>query len=481
MNRRFAIPAGGVVVLVMSAGLHGADPATEQEFFETKIRPVLVKHCYDCHSSAVAAPKGGLRVDSRELLRRGGESGPGVVPGKSADSLILDALRHDGVEMPPGKKLPSEVIADFTLWVERGAHDPRDQPPTANEAAETLWKMIFEDRRRWWSLQPVRPVAPPKVNDASWEKNRADAFVFAKLKEKGLWPAPSASATDLLRRLSFVLTGLPPRPDQVTPFVQAYANDPDRATAALVDELLASPHFGERFARRWMDVARYGDTYGNEFDFAAKGSWRYRDYLIRAFNNDVGFDQFLKEHIAGDLLETPRIDRELALNESLIGTMFLHLGENRNDDSLNFEGVHQEMINNKIDAFSKGFLATTVACARCHDHKLDAISQRDYFALASVFMTPRWQMRSIDREERNGAAIAKLKALRQSVRASLADNWRSQADRFAEELAAAFTVAKDGPSPVVAARSEKWRKAFPLPAENAKPPAIDDLAALGVR
>ena len=194
--------------------------------------------------------------------------------------------------------------------------------------------------------------------------------------------------------------------------------DETAAYERLVDELLASPHFGERFARHWMDVVRYTDTYGYESDNPAKGAWEYRDYLIRAFNDDVGFDQLVREQLAGDLLPEPRIDRELGINESAIGPMFYHLGEHRQGGSLMFNGVHQQMVDNKIDAFSKAFLALTVACARCHDHKLEAVSQRDYYALAAVFMTPRWTSRVIDAPGKNDAAIARLKELRAPFGAS---------------------------------------------------------------
>jgi len=221
-------------------------------------------------------------------------------------------------------------------------------------------------------LLPVRKPAIPQSPAADGAANPIDCFVLAKLSSAGLHPAPPADRKTLARRLSFVLTGLPPRADDLRRFEDAA--DP-HAYEGFADSLLCSGHFGENWARHWMDVVRYGDTYGYEWDIPARGAWRYRDYLIRAFNADVPYDQFVREQIAGDLLDPPRINSSDGINESKIGTMFLQLGENRHGDSGTFNGVHQEMLNNKIDAFSRAFQATTVACAKCHDHKLDAVSQ----------------------------------------------------------------------------------------------------------
>jgi len=292
-------------------------------------------------------------------------------------------------------------------------------------AAELPWKAELAERSRWWSLLPLKDVSPPDVANAAWSKEPVDRFVRSALDQAGLPPAKPARAETLLRRLSFVLTGLPPKPERVEAFPEAFATDADGALSGLVDELLASPHFGERFARHWMDVVRYTDTYGYEWDNPAKGSWEYRDYLIRAFNDDVGFDQLIREQIAGDLLSQPRINKAAGVNESLIGTMFYHMGEHRHGSSLDFNGIHQDMVNNKIDAFSKAFLAMTVACARCHDHKLDAISQADYYALAGVFMSPRWTSRVIDAPGKYDDQISELKKLRDQIRNRLADLWRS--------------------------------------------------------
>lgn len=291
------------------------------------------------------------------------------------------------------------------------------------------WAAAFQKRLDWWSLQPLRQTPPPAVKEAAWTREPVDRFVRAALEAAKLTPAAPAEPEVLLRRVVQVLTGLPPTPAQRERFLAEWQKDADAAYTRLLEQTLASPHFGEHFARHWMDAVRYTDTYGYEWDNPVKGSWEYRDYLIRAFNGDLGFGQFVTEQLAGDLLAEPRINHELGLNESLIGPVFYQLGEHRHGSSLMFNGIHQEMINNKIDAFSKVFLATTVACARCHDHKLEAVSQKDYYALAAVFMTPRWTSRVIDAPGKYDVAIAKLKALREQIRDELGRRWLDVATR----------------------------------------------------
>ncbi|HND51915.1 MAG TPA: DUF1549 and DUF1553 domain-containing protein, partial [Pirellulaceae bacterium] len=283
--------------------------------------------------------------------------------------------------------------------------------------------------------KPIARPTPPSVADGPWARDEVDRFIRARLDAERLAPAPPADPIVLLRRLSFVLTGLPPRPLEVREFQRTIGAamatpEPQRAAAlehayvATVDRLLKSPHFGERFARYWMDVVRYTDTYGYEWDNPAKGSHEYRDYLIRAFNDDVGFDRLVREQVAGDLLPQARIHPTAGTQEQMIGPMFYHMGEHRHGSSLMFNGIHQEMVNNKIDAFSKSLLATTVACARCHDHKLEAVSQRDYYSLAAVFTTPRWTSRVIDAPGKHDAAIGRLIELRGEIRRELARTWR---------------------------------------------------------
>ncbi|MDA1014539.1 MAG: PSD1 and planctomycete cytochrome C domain-containing protein [Planctomycetota bacterium] len=424
------------------------------EFFERRIRPVLVKQCYQCHSAAAPKIQGGLRVDSRAAIRAGGETGPAVVPKSIAKSLIIEALRHESFKMPPKTQLPKNVIADFVTWIEMGAPDPRDHPPNAQQASDQAWDIVLRERSKWWSLQPVADVSPPELNGNDWSKHPIDRFILAELRERRLSPAAEADALTLLRRLSFVITGLPPSTEDVQTFPEHFAKSPEPAFAALVDKLLDSPHFGERISRHWMDVVRYTDTYGYEWDNAAKGSWEYRDYLIRAFNADIGFDHLIREHVAGDLLAKPRIGAESGLVESLIGPMFFHMGEHRHGDNVRINGVREEMIDNKIDAFSKAFLAMTVACARCHDHKLDAVSQRDYYALAGVFMTPRWTSRAIEAPSKHKSIIDELKQLRSSIGEELRPIWKQQAASFSREVVSAMLGDAND------ARSVQWRKAL---------------------
>jgi mono/diheme cytochrome c family protein len=429
-----------------------AESAEKVAFFESKIRPLLVERCIECHGEK--KQKGGLRLDSRPAWQAGGDTGKAIVPGKADESLLIKAVRYadKDLQMPPKKALPPGEVALLAEWIQQGAVDPRNDAPAAAQPVTEEWAAEFQKRLDWWSLKPMEKTEPPTVADAVWKREPVDRFIRAGLAAAaGLPPAPRADAETLLRRLSFVLTGLPPTPEQRTRFLAASARDAEAACTALVDELLTSPHFGERFARHWMDAVRYTDTYGYEWDVPAKGAHEYRDYLIRAFNGDVGFDQFLREQLAGDLLAPPRVDAALQINESLIGPMFYHLGEHRHGSSLDANGVHQEMVNNKIDAFSKVFLATTVACARCHNHKLEAVSQRDYYALGAAFMTPRWTARSVDAPGKNDAPIAQLKELRASIRSELAARWKT-----------------------ASIQPEGWRK--PLEVKEAPAPKLEDIA-----
>lgn len=399
-------------------------------FFESKVRPLLVERCIECHGEK--KQKGGLRLDSKKGWEAGGDSGVALVPGQPEESLLIKAVSYldKDLQMPPKKQLAPEEAAVLKEWIRRGAPDPRVAGVAAAKAKDSEWAEAFQQRLDWWSLKPLRAEQPPVVPDAAWSREPVDRFIRAALDAAQLVPAATAEPEVLLRRMSLVLTGLPPAPEQRERFLASWKQDASAAGESLVDELLASPHFGEHFARHWMDVVRYTDTYGYEWDIPAKGSWEYRDYLIRAFNADIGFDQLLREQLAGDLLPAPRLNRELALNESLIGPMFYHLGEHRHGDSMSFNGIHQDMVNNKIDAFSKTFLATTVACARCHNHKLEAVSQRDYYALAAVFMTPRWTARVVDAPGTHDEAIAKLKELRGRIRSELATEWQAQSRVF---------------------------------------------------
>ena len=410
-----------LVSALFAIGAHAiaADAAAVADFFETRVQPLLVARCYECHSHGKKI-KGGLALDSRSGWEKGGESGPAVIPGSPEKSLLIAAIGHGDpdTKMPPKEKLPDAEIATLVDWVKRGAPDPRPPVPAGE------WETVYRERLGWWSLQPVAKLAPPPVKDAEWPRNEVDRFILAGLEAKGLKPAAEAEARVLTRRLSFALTGLPPRSDA-----------PEPSSDALVQSLLDSPHFGERWARHWMDVVHYSDTHGYEWDAPAKHAWRYRDYLVRAFNADVPFRQLVLEQIAGDLIE-PRIDPATGLNESMLGPMAMRLGERRHGDNAAAEGVTQEAMANLVDTVSKGFLATTVACAQCHDHKLDAVAQRDYYALAGVFMSTRWGVRCADAVDPNLGVIDELRRIKQEMRGELAKLWLGAKEGLGAKLKA---------------------------------------------
>jgi len=404
----------------------GLDETPEKiAMFESHIRPLLKERCLECHDQETQ--EGGLRLDQRVGWEVGGHTGPAIVPGRPDDSLLFRAVAYldKDLQMPPDAPLAAQEVRLLRQWIEQGAIDPRQGDKTISKPALDSWSHVFQERLDWWSLKPLSDPAVPEVDDPLWNRSPVDRFVRSRLEQNGLQPASSAQSEDLLRRVSFVLTGLPPTPQQREAFLASWHSDSEAAYTELVDRLLSSPHYGEAMARRWMDVVRYTDTYGYEWDNPAKGSHEYRDYLIRAFNNDIGYDTLLAEQIAGDLLTNARIDEELGIVENLIGPMFYHMGEHRHGSSRDFNGIHQEMVNNKIDAFSKAFLATTVACSRCHDHKLEAISQKDYYALGAMFITPRWASRPIDAPRKNETAITKLKELRTTIREEIASLWRT--------------------------------------------------------
>jgi hypothetical protein len=358
---------------ILAAPLRAADKqdAAGVEFFERKVRPVLAEHCYRCHSAEAKQHgklKGALRLDSRDGLLQGGASGPAVAPGKPAESMLLKAVRHidDAPHMPPKGKLPDATIADIEKWVALGAPLPGASAPAAGGVS-------LEEARHHWAFRPVRDVLPPAVKNTAWPRSPVDRFVLAKLEANGLSPAPPADRRTLLRRVTFDLIGLPPTPAEMDAFL---ADDSPDAFARVVDHLLASPHFGERWGRHWLDVARYADTkdgvllYGD--DRVRPYAYTYRDYVIRAFNEDLSFDRFLTEQLAADLIE-PRVEpwRLAALG-------FLTLGRQ-------FDNNIHDVLDDRIDTVSRGLLGLTVSCARCHDHKYDPIPTADYYSLYGVF------------------------------------------------------------------------------------------------
>ncbi len=356
-------------------------PADQLAFFEKSIRPVLVAKCYGCHSAEAEKLRGGLLLDTRDGLRAGGDSGPAIVPGDPKASLLIQALKGagDAKPMPPKEKLSADVVADFEKWVRVGAPDPRAtasggrQPPG--------WSAIdIAKGKQHWAFQPPKKSAPPAVKDAAWPKSDLDRFVLAKLDEKGLTPAADADKRTLLRRVYFDLVGLPPAPADVEAFVNDASPD---AFAKVVDKLLASPAFGERWGRHWLDVARYAESSGKEQNILYPFAWRYRDYVIQSFNADKPYDQFLREQLAGDLLPAADDTRKA---EQLIATGFLAIGPKSHNERNPLQ-FRLDVADEQIDAVSQAMLGLTVACARCHDHKFDPIPQRDYYALAGIFLS----------------------------------------------------------------------------------------------
>ncbi|MBN9692703.1 MAG: DUF1553 domain-containing protein [Verrucomicrobia bacterium] len=403
------------LTLGLSTGFGAALTPAQTEFFENRIRPILANECYECHGAT--KQKGGLRLDSREALRRGGDSGVVLVPGDPAASLLLRSVRHTepDLEMPKDRpQLASSVLVDLAQWIQDGAPDPRDHPPTESTAA-TGWESVFQARREWWSFQPLQSVAVPPGEAA----HPVDRFLDVRLRELGLTPAAAAPRNDLIRRVTFALTGLPPTAEEIDAFLGDTSPD---AFAKVVDRLLESPRFGEHWARRWMDLVRFAETHGSEGDPDIPNAWRYRDYLIRAFNADVPADQLIREHIAGDLLERPRINERDGINESLVGLTHLRLVEH------GFQAVDTldeqvKTVDSQIDVLSKAFQGLTTSCARCHDHKFDPISQRDYYALYGILASSRPTHLSVDLPDRLRVYRAELASLQTQIRGSLGEAW----------------------------------------------------------
>ncbi|MDF1823819.1 MAG: PSD1 and planctomycete cytochrome C domain-containing protein [Verrucomicrobiales bacterium] len=357
----------------------------ETEFFEKKIRPALVKHCYKCHAEEGDKVKGGLLLDTRETSLSGGDSGPAVVPFDLNESLLYLAITYEdsSLEMPPKYKLEEDVISDFKQWIEMGAPDPRDRQPKEGAPQEYTNTIDIDEGRQFWAYQaPHNPEIPEQV-DANWVLQPIDHFVSQQHREKGLTPAADADARTLIRRLSFDLTGLPPSSAVVGSFVEAHNADRDHAIATAVKRLLDSPQFGERFGRHWLDVARYAESSGKEVNATFPHAWRYRDYVIDSFNADKPFDQFVLEQIAGDLLPANSAAQEA---EHTVATSFLAIGTK----GLNEQNARQfrfDLVDEQIDTTTQAFLATTAACARCHDHKFDPIPMSDYYAMAGIFLS----------------------------------------------------------------------------------------------
>ncbi len=442
-SRSLRVFAGtSLLLLAGTAVLNAASPAPgEVEFFEKKVRPVLVQHCYKCHSARAKKLKGGLRLDNREALLKGGDSGPAVVPGQPDKSRLLEVVRYQSVDlrMPPRGKLPDSIIADLTRWVQMGVpwpHEAAAQSPAVVKKAFDLQQR----KQQHWAWQPVRPQTPPAVAHSAWPRQPVDCFILAKLESKGLMPAPPADKRTLLRRLSFDLVGLPPTPADIEAFLRDSSPD---ALEKVVDRLLASPQFGERWARHWLDLVRYAETRGHEFDYVLPNAYEYRNYVIRALNADLPYNRFVQEQIAGDLLPRPRLHPTEGFNESILGTGFWLLGEELHSP-VDTRQDEADRLDNKIDVLTKTFLGLTVACARCHNHKFDAISTRDYYALAGFLESSNYRLVRFDTLEHNRRVARDLWRLRERsrplVQRAVAETLRPGVERLADYLLAAREV-----------------------------------------
>ncbi|MFT5462255.1 MAG: hypothetical protein ACI8QS_001128 [Planctomycetota bacterium] len=380
-------------------------------FFEAKIRPVLVEHCYGCHSTVGSRVRGGLMVDSKDGLLLGGDSGPAVVPGSLEDSVLWEAIDSTGggsvflKGMPPDEYLPDSVLADFRSWIMMGAPDPRIA--TVEVIIGTVSDEDVLAGRGHWSLQQIRSTEYAADSRDAWSRGTVDDLILARLTDVGLSPSSDASPRSLLRRLFFDITGLPPTPRDLADFERAYRRDPDQAVEDVVDRLLALPAFGERWGRHWLDVARYGESTGRELNASFPEAWRYRDWVIDSFNSDMPFDHFVMSQLAGDLLPE-NSESEFAAN--LVATGFLALGPKalRERNGRQFQA---DLVDEQIDVTTRAFLGLSVACARCHDHKFEAIQQVDYYSLAGIFRsTETYYGTSESRQNRHPSKLLELPA-----------------------------------------------------------------------
>ena len=374
---------------------HAADSDNEGvRFFESKVRPLLVEHCYECHGAD--KQESDLRLDTVDGILEGGASGLAVVPNEPDESLVLVALNYidDDLQMPPDGKLPEERIGEIRRWIEEGAEMPDVGSPQPRRG-----KIDLDKARQFWAFQPPQAGVLPKVTDAAWAASPVDHFILAQLEAKGISPAPRADDRTLIRRVTFDLLGLPPTPEEVQAFLQ---DDSPDAFAKVVDRLLNSVRYGERWARHWLDVARYADSNGLDENIAHGNAWRYRDYVIAAMNEDKPFDQFVIEQIAGDLLPG---GEEPTRHQRLIATGFLSLGPKVLAEG-DQDKLQMDIIDEQIDTLGRAFVGLTLGCARCHDHKFDPIAAADYYRLAGIFKSTK-TMESLKRIARwNENAIA---------------------------------------------------------------------------
>ena len=403
---RFALVVLGLLCLQKAAGAQSPD-AKALAFFESRIRPVLVKECYQCHSAESARKKklrGGLQLDTRAGIRKGGDTGPAVVPGNPKKSLLLSAIRHDGdvKKMPPRGKLSDKVIADFVKWIEMGAPDPRD-----GSVLPSKRHIDIAEGKRFWSFLPLVGTTPPNVKNTSWARNPIDRFILAGLEANNLAPSKPLSREKLLRRVTFDLTGLPPTPEEVDAFLNDHSQG---AVERVVDRLLASERYGERWGRHWLDVARFAESGGYEFDGDRQGAYHYRDFVIKAFNQDMPFDEFVRLQLAGDEIKPKDFFATSA-------TGFLVAGPYPGQTTAKtLEPIRYDHLDDMIATTGTAFLSMTLGCARCHEHKFDPIPQQDYYRLIATLARTDSTTRRMDP---NPEAYRQAKAAFDSAHAPL--------------------------------------------------------------
>ena len=448
-----------------------AAPTTEQlHFFEAKVRPLLVERCYGCHSVQAEKLKAGLLLDHGSSILKGGDSGAALKPGDPGQSLIIQAVEYadPDFQMPPKKKLGDGEIGILRKWVEMGAPWPDEDVPKAEKKLGPKEFDLAARREEHWCWQPVKRLPVPAVKEKDWSSDPIDLHVLSMLEAKGMDPSEQTGKHSLLRRAYFDLIGLPPTPEQVAAFV---GDDTPGAFARVIDQLLGSPHFGERWGRHWMDLVRYAESCGHEFDYPIPFATEYRDYLIRAFNADLPYNRLVAEHIAGDLLETPRLHPEEKYNESVIGTGFWHLHEATHAPT-DVRGNESERVDNQIDVFSKTFLGLTVSCARCHDHMFDAISTKDYYALAGYLQSSRRQEALLDPGGRIAERVTQLEGMAKQIDGVLADSLKGgiKPEEIARYLMASREAIRGGSPAELAkvykvdvAELENWTAALRLP------------------
>ncbi len=468
----------GGIPQIAKAGFAEEPTADQIAFFENKIRPVLVEQCYDCHSATSKKIKGGLVLDSRAGVHKGGDTGPLLTPGDPEASLLIEAVRHltEDTAMPPKKKLPANVIADLETWVRMGAPDPRNTDTVA--ALEAKSAINWDKAREWWSLQPLKAPALPAIKDKNWPTTDVDRFILAKIETAGLKPARDADKRTLIRRATFDLIGLPPTPEEVNGFL---ADESDNAFGKVVDRLLESPAYGERWGRHWLDVVRYADTAGDNSDYPIPQMRRYRDWVIAAFNRDLPYDEFVRDQLAGDLrggaTDAERYDRIVATG---------YIGNARRFGSRVDDYPQHLTIEDTIDNLGRTFLGLTVNCARCHDHKFDPISNEDYYALYGIFNSTRypWPGIELDKKQRDLVPLVpiSMQADAEAKRAAR-DKEQTQLRKESDKLKADLKTAAKDKKPAMEAKMKEAQAKLaaltkkPLPFEFAY--AVADAKKVG--